>query len=157
MVTRRQVEWQDQSVLNTAVAIGSQIGLDLTDQMAELDKGGATITRIIGSLVVRPDTTQQRDFVFAGIVLVNEDAVAGALFPDPSVDGDQPGWMWKGFDTVMVSNTGDSSQFSRLHFDIRSQRKMRHTDDLILVVDNSSVSAGGIVFDFLTRTLVKHR
>ena len=62
MANKRPVEWFDQSNVNVSTAVSGETGTDVLDQMLTGDTAGSTVTRVIGTIYVRPDAINQRVF-----------------------------------------------------------------------------------------------
>ena len=156
MATRRSVAWFDAELMGQTVASGGFQGHAIDLNMVDSDKRGCTVTRIIGTVTMRPVLLDLRQFMFLGICMVTSDAIAGNVFPDPNDAGDQPGWLYRTYRTVIMSDLQDHSQETELHFDIRAQRKYRGVDDnLLLIFTNEAGGGTSVNYDFLTRTLCR--
>ena len=140
---KRQLAWFEHISRGGTVASGGQGQVLLSNNMDAADKRGCTVTRMIGTVTLRPVLVNLQQFVYLGICMIHEDQVD---FPDPSIELDQPGWLWKGSATVGTTNVGDYSQWARIPIDARSQRKFRGPSDVLrLVMDN--VAGGGTSVD----------
>ncbi len=70
---------------------------------------------------------------------MNADARAAGAFPDADDMSDRPGWMVRGRLQNIMLNVQDSSQWTRLHLDLRGQRRLRsEEDELQLILDSSA-------------------
>ena len=117
---------------------------------------GATITRMIIDLTIRADSVAQIVTGMWGILVMNADARAAGVFPDPADVTDRAGWMIRGRGETIQSDLSDASQWDRRQLDIRSQRVLRtEEDELQFIIDN--ISGGGriIQYGIFIRVLVR--
>ena len=89
-----------------------------------------------------------------GIVLGDMTAITAGLLADPSVDDDQPTWMYRTQSWLRVGDLNDTSQFEHVRLRLKSMRKWKgNEEDVVLVLVNPtlfSVTCIGII-----RLLVK--
>ena len=151
---RRQTEWYDTDV-NVSVPISGQATVQLDVNLVSDEKKGATITRVLVSLIVFPSAVNLSSRVHMGIVLIEQDAVSAGAFPDVDQMDDQPGWMWRHMMSVRTENVSVRRSYQLVQADIRAQRKYIGEDyQLRLIIDEN----GGVVegnCDGLIRVLVK--
>ena len=82
--------------------------------------------------------------------MVHAEAIAAGAYPNPDIDGDQPGWMMKRVDSVWTPVVQDRASSTVVKEDIRSKRKfIGQQADLILIWDalvlTASVNIDGLV------------
>ncbi len=89
-----------------------------------------------------------------GIVMSDLDAIVAGALPDPEVETEQPGWLWRSTRCIVATDVNDYSQQQPLEFNLHSMRKFSgNNDDLELIAVNSSL--GGVFLNGLVRVLVK--
>ena len=157
MTQKRPFEWFDKDQQLQTVTAGVSVLREILDQMSDNDRVGATITRIIGTIQLRPLLANAEAHIFMGIALVNADAFSGGVVPDPEDAADQPGWLWKSYRNVMHDAINVHTPVGLVTFDIRSQRKLGREQRLLIILHNLSTSSTNVNLDYCTRTLVKHR
>ena len=69
--------------------------------MADADKRGCTVTRILLTLHFRPTLIDIGQLVYFGVVMTHEDVTN---FPDLNVSTDQPGWMLRDSVRLIMSD-----------------------------------------------------
>ena len=109
----------------------------------------ATVLRMIGeytiSLAAAP-TALDSLVIAVAIGVVSTDAfnvAAAAALPDPSAEPDYPWLYWTShpffFPTTSTDPNGDSTKL-RLHFDIKSMRKMKSRESLVMVAEYANLA-----------------
>ena len=118
-----------------------------------------TVLRMLGEYVIAPDAaTVNQDCadVGVGIAVVSTDAatLGATALPDPASEPDYPWLYWAThpffFNQTGVDPNGAYAQ-GRFSFDIRSMRKMKARESLVLVVEYVDV-AGAPPLQFVSAT-----
>ena len=155
---RRATEWFENSfseVLISDGAAASELN-NLTSGMDDDVKKGSTIVRIVGSIYYSANSAGVLARFSLGIIMLNDDQIAAASFPDPLTGGetDRADWMWKhGGMTHRDLDAGP--QVEHFDIDIKGQRRFpsgAYDLELIAEVDDSAIIFGG----FLRVLLMKH-
>jgi len=150
----RTLKWFTRIVQDGTVPASGQTCVDVLRNVEEANRKGLTITRIIMDFVTLADAVAERTECFWGIVLVNSDAAAADVFPDPATEADNVAWLGRGMHVNGTSDLLDSSNYSRTRIDLRAQRVTRSAqEELHLIIDQSS--GGGIVFNVHLRVLCR--
>ena len=131
---------------NTQGITGMFTGLD------EDVKARATLIRMVGMWGARPSAEDLDTVVQAAIYILSEDAqVAGAV---PELELDLLDYMWR--DTILLyagAITGNAqNQFVEHAFDIRSKRKLRSQENIVMF-QAETLTAQGVVYSFHLRGL----
>ncbi len=134
----RQSFWDD-TLLNTDVASGAQVGTLLTATPGGQSEG-FTLVRTIITLSFTPSTVLANDGAQAvdlGIGLITKEAQAAGVFPDSNTNTEQPmgDWVWRTREVL----TGDNSVMLRrirVHANIKAGRKLA-AGVFVLVANNS--------------------
>ncbi len=156
MVMRRKTQWYTtQTVFQDLAAAGqtNQLLFSAASSVTGAAKGH-TVTRIIVDVGMRSNAVNQNNFMTWGIVTVNADARAAGAFPDSDELTERAGWLVRGRLLNIMDTLNESSQWTGVKLDLRSQRVIRNEDEeLHLIVDN----AGSFVFEWTAfmRVLMK--
>ena len=151
------MEWYSTATSFATIASGAQTNLLLYNStfMTSAPTRGVTITRMILDMRFRADSINQLPELFWGVTIINADARAAGAFPDADDMADKTDWMVRGRLMTIQSDLGDSSQWDRSQYDLRSQRIFRSsTDELHLILDASGSGVTGQWACF-ARVLVK--
>ena len=159
MVTRnnRVFQWYSKELRAQTLAAGAATNLPLfsvADVTATAIKG-ATVTRTLMYLRLSGASIAETNLLYWGLVLVNADAAVAGAFPDPQDLSDRPGWIGRGrLENNMSLSINDSSQWTVLNLDLRSQRIL-HTEETEyhLVLDNDFIFIG--IISAFVRTLMR--
>ena len=139
-----------------AISSGQQSETDLLSGMANSVKKGATITRVVGSLIVVPDLSDQHTHHTWGLVVVSDEAFNAGALPEADLEAERVSWLWREGGDCSMSSLFDHSQETAYRFDIRSQRVLRdELSTLAFIIDQGS--GGGVFHSLKIRTLVKFR
>ena len=142
---RRKTAWDDQ-LFNQDVATGSRVLLLLVEDVADPEKRGCTLVRMIfgiNLLASNPGAVSGQQKVSMGVMVVSDDAfLAGsAAMPDPTVDAEFPvgGWLFRA-QYIVQDETLASGIIAplRIEKDIRSQRKLDRAS-LVFRAENDSM------------------
>ena len=150
---RRQGKWYDTS-LNSTLSASTQVGIDLTTEMDPEQRHGSTIVRTILDLTLQPATTGINLRCYLGLVLVELDAFAANALPDPSVNDDQPGWLYKVIRNVRTGSLDTVPNNGQIQLDLRSKRKFPGEDVLYTLVLERDSATGSVLFTGQIRTLI---
>lgn len=131
-MTRREMIWLGtHTVPQSAADIESE---DVIPNSELIDYGRLTVTRMIGSILLRNDTAVENDIAI-GVIVVNKDATA-ATTPNPR-GNPEAAWLYRK-DFYMGATIGEINGKDDVgHFDVRSQRKIGRDEKLVVVVDDS--------------------
>jgi len=155
---RRGMQWYTHVAPGFAtLAAGAQTNLPLytTADVTAVAIKGSTVTRTILDIRVGGDSVAQRVFFDWGLVVINGDAAAAGVFPDPQDLSDRPGWLGRGQLTTIQGSLSDSTQEEHLKLDLRSQRVLRAEEDQYhLIVHNSGVTI--VRWYAYVRSLIKY-
>jgi len=124
----------------------------MTVNLAVDERKDATVTRIIADLQLTLTGSGTTGAMSFGMCILNLDAIAALAIPDPEIESDHPGWLWR---TELNIREIDNPAW-QLHLDLRSQRRFRDDDEMLSLI-MSYVGTGTGVVKGWTRTLVKHR
>jgi len=138
---RRPMQWfTSEQALGPLTAATAQTNLILYSVLSQSNAAvkGATVTRMLVDLVMGGASLAQDIRMHWGITVVNADARAAGVFPDPSDLAETVSWLARGRLIGIQSDLSDSSQRRYAQLDIRSQRVLRsEKDELHLIVDNA--------------------
>ena len=133
----------------------TQACVDFLVNLADANKKGATITRIIMSLTVRPALENVQSEIYFGIAAVNADAAAALVFPDPDVETDNVRWLVRGGGPNESNADTLFSSWRHYEFDLRAQLRYRSEQEETHFILNQN-AGGDMFFWLMTRILVKH-
>ena len=153
----RPMQWFTRTSAFATLASAAQVNFILYNNLS-LDNAatkGATVTRMVIDLIFKSDAVAQLNQVHWGIVLVNGDASAAGAFPDPGGDSDRAGWLVRGNDYVIQDSLSDSSQWTRVKLDLRSQRVLRSEADGLELILQAAVTGFTVQWAAFIRTLMK--
>ena len=150
---RRQAEWFD-TFINETTASGQQDVQDLSSPIAQDEKKGMTIVRIIIDLTTLLVTAGTGGLLSYGIALVSNEAAAAIAYPDADDEDDMGrGWLWRARRVVSASNLNDVSMNSRLVYDIRAKRRFSSEDDGLYFIMDAGTLSSDVNTDGLIRVL----
>ena len=149
---KRSTSWVEREIDVDGLVSGNQDLTQFTVNLALDERKDATVTRMLVQMRYRLTGVGTLGVTHQGIVLANSDAIAAATLPDPEIESDEPGWLWR--NAYEIEQT-DNPAF-RLQLDLHGQRKLRG-DDEVLVMITEYVGTGTLVVTGWARTLVKHR
>ena len=138
---RRPTGWMGAATEPTTVAPGGQSFVNLTGQLLDVEdtplaKQSLTILRIIGMLRVNSTDANLSAEAAFGFIMVDGDAGAAAVLPDPLLDIDAP-WLW--WQRRVVLPPSDAGQ--QIPIDSRAKRRFRGNDDgLNFIIDNDDAT-----------------
>ena len=158
MVTRnrRQTSWFDHISPIKTLASGATESLDLSDAMTESDKRGATVTRILLTIYVRPVLVDLSQRWFYGITMMSRDSVVAGALPDPEVASDQPGWMLRDFRAVLTHDAEHAQAIQHMTYDLRAQRRFTGpSNELEFVSKNLAGGGTSVEYAILSRVLCR--
>ena len=153
---RRAVEWTD-VILNNSLTSAQQLGIDLSTNFLSTERKGSTIVRTIVDLTLAPLSASVTLRIAWGLVMMELDAFNAAIFPDPFVADDQPGWMLRGERNLRTSNVDDVPNNAQLQIDLKAKRKFMGEDELYVLVLERGAETGTIVVSGMIRILWMHR
>ncbi len=156
---RRAVEWYDTIELADTIPSNGQGEHDLLVNMEDRMNKGATVTRLILTLDIRPTVVDTFCNLFVGITTWSNEAFLAGIMPDSDDDADMGvGWMYRGRLWTMMSNLTDAPGLgASLLLDLRSQRVLTSEDQSLFLVVDQDASGINLTMNFLARVLIKHR
>ena len=144
--SKRRTTWQDSLIDQTLVNSG-QSGISLLGDLNQINTEGMTLTRLLLKLTVQQvvssvGTANETSLYDMGIGIIEQDAFAAAVFPDPNVENDQPprGWVYRvrlGLTDVAAVPSWDPQL---LQEDLRGQRVVGNGE--LVLIHNNSASIG---------------
>ena len=158
---RRITAWDDE-IHEFSLTNSSQTAINLMTNVADPEKRGCTLVRLIIDVVLFPATpgnASGRQIVSLGIGVVSDDAFAAGTLPDPEEESDYPvgGWVYRArksvFDETLATGLVRPVLIEK---DLRAMRKLDRST-LALIVHNGAVegTAFTIGMSGLTRSLYK--
>ncbi len=153
---RRGLFWR-QTIINLGIAASASVFTDLLGGVAEDEKKGLTVTRVIYEWTVRPLTVDVSGAVIAfGMGVFNDDAIAAFSLPDPADAGDEFSWyMWSARNEITTSVLNDFAQARTFRGDFRAQRKLPSEEDTFGLISERNASVVTLVVDGWVRSLCK--
>ena len=88
-----------------------------------------------------------------GLVLVELDAFAAGVVPDPATMDDQPGWLYRAIKTVRAKDL-DEAPITELQVDLRTRRKFPGEDVLYTLILERDAAVGSMTITGLIRFLI---
>ena len=165
MVTRsrrapaRRTAWDDQWITET-IGSGSFATNLLAENVADPEKRGCTLVRLIVDMFFTPTTplqTSSVQWLQFGIGLTSDDAYAASATPEPQDETDFPvlGWLLRSH-AVIVSETSPSAYPVHRSYDLRVARKMERSS-VFITIANTAIegTATSIRHNGLFRVLYK--
>ena len=149
---RRASEWYDVSISETLTA-NQQDLTDLSTNVEPSHRKGSSIVRTILDLQFIPATANVQLSVDIGLVLMELDAFASVVAPDPAIDDDQPGWLYRGSRTARTGDTNNPNPQS-LQLDLKSRRKFPGEDVLYTLILERDSAVGSLFIKGLIRFLL---
>ena len=145
---RRETQWIASTVINATPAAAST-AIILTTLGAILALRPFTVVRTIGSLYARSDQTGALEAysVRYGHCVVSDQAAAIGVTAVPTPDTDVASDLWFVFEEIFgtfgfISGVGALQLGEMVKFDSRGMRKVEEGQDMISVIEATSVSAG---------------
>ena len=146
---RRNTAWDD-SILNVDyVSGGATQGNRIMEDVADPEKRGCTVVRILISLSMYaagdPGAVSGVQRTSLGICTMSDDAFDAAAFPDPNVNADFPvsGWMYRNTFAVRDETLATGIvPFVMIEKDLRVQRKMDRAALVLLGVSEGIQGSG---------------
>ena len=158
---RRLTAWDD-TFFDLVVASGATSSVALVNNVADPEKRGCTLVRMILDfefIASAPGVFSGVQRVSAGIMVVSDDAFVGNVMPNPEDASDYPvgGWLWRTQKQVRdeTNATGPVPRIG-MEKDLRAMRKLDRAQ-LVLTVHNESVEGSSFTVGFvgLIRCLYK--
>jgi len=155
----RHMRWID-SLVGISVASGAQGQVDLTVTLEDNERRGLTLTRTLLHLWFSDNDVVETAVGHQGVdyagAIIDADALAANVFPDPESATDFPPTPWTFRDRVHVRSSTlallAGNIFPDVHMDLRSQRKLgngRH----VLIITNTAVT--GVAFTVRVRGIIR--
>ena len=142
--------WVD-TLISVSLAEAAQSSINLLGDLLSNDTQGMTLTRLLMRLTIQQHvstvgTANETSVYDMGIAVVEEDAAASGVFPDPLVSGDAPprGWVYRtriGLTDVAAVPSWDP-QF--IVEDLRGQRIIGN-GEFVLIHDNNAFIGDGFL------------
>ena len=140
---RRAAEWSDEHVNETVLSNDGR-EVTLLAGVPDDEFKGLTVVRNIIHLVCALAGVSTGGRVSFGLVLVEVVAVAASAFPNPEVEGQQPGWLWRHVDTVSQGIANVRSEFTVIDADIKAKRRYPGEDYRLMLLMAASTTGGGV-------------
>jgi len=160
---RRPMSWVIDNLPATAVTAGSLLRTDLLSSRSDQQRTDVTVTRVRGEVAVgAPDDGSTPIQVFMGIMVVTQQAAAGASSATPDPEIDNADWLW--FRAIHLLNTfqEDSAGANRvvklpryIEVDSKAQRKMNEENKTLVHIVKVEAASAAIVLSMSFRTLLK--
>ena len=108
-----------------------------------------TVLRMIGEYIISPTSAptagdQTRVIVGIGVVSADALAVGASAMPDPGAEAEYPWLYWADhpffFNSTALGGSGDGPIEGRYEYDIKSMRKLKPREALVLVVEYSNIT-----------------
>ena len=142
-----------QTAFNGNVAIGGEATGNFLDFLDTVQKTRAKILAIHGNLTIRPTSAELNVFFGFGTVVLNNDAIAAGIVPDPLNDTNQGWHIWVASKTRRDADAG--APFERFPFQSTLSRWVRGDNDYSWVLESDSISATALDFSIDARLLVQ--
>ena len=146
--SRRKTQWQD-TLISVTLVEAAQAGITLLGDLASVDTQGMTLTRLLIRLTVQQvvstvGTANETSLYDMGIGVIEQDAFAAAVFPDPvSQDDSTPrGWVYRvrlALTDVAAVPSWDP-QF--IQEDLKGQRTIGNGELVLIHNNNASIGDG---------------
>ena len=161
MATRRLLQWFDTIEVAQTLSSNGQAEHDLLVEMEDQDQRGATVTRMLLDIDIRPNTVNSYAQMYVGILAWPAEAFLAGIMPDADQEADEGlGWMFRGrlYTLEDTLNVAPRNMGSRLVVDLHSQRVLRTSgaDSIYLILDQDS-SGITLTYNFICRLLMRHR
>ena len=150
---RRGVEWFDRTV-NSTLTASNQVGIDLSTDLSNVNRKGATVVRMLLDITLQPVTIDVNLRSYMGIYMAELDAFNASNFPEVAVDDEQPGWMYRMMRNVRTHDVDQLPANSHIEVDVRAKRRFVGEDTLLTLVLERDAAVGGVLFTGMVRTLV---
>ena len=138
---RRRSVWVNGIINKESIAAAAQTSVHVDVNRNITNAEGLTVVRSIIDFAFQSDTTAGRGRLACGLVLVNGDALASAVFPDPTAGPEDGDWIWLAPELFTIWQTA-SPQPRVIHEDIRGSRKYGQGDELVFVMRNADATNG---------------
>ena len=108
------------------MAIGGQISLDLTAGVAQDEKKGMSVVRLIADLTATLITAGTGGLVSMGVCLISGEAATAASLPEPTDVDQEASWMWKVMNRLVASSSvNDRATWTPFFIDTHVRRRIR--------------------------------
>ena len=161
MTTRRgasrPLEWYTKDQSFTAIASAAQSADTLYSAAGEGVSfiKGATVTRMIIDVFLRAGSVAQLCRLFWGITIVSAEATAASAFPDVDDLTDRHDWLVRGRLMTIQDSLSDSSQWDRVHLDLRTQRVIRSEESELMFIVDAGSDGFAMEWAHFIRTLIR--
>jgi len=136
----RRTTWRD-SLFNFSIAVGAQAVIEYNSGATQDENRGSTLTRTIAEFGLISQTVAGAwgiSIIDIGVALIEADALAVAVVPDPAVDRDEPGRGWIYRTRCVVAQNGIGTQIIyKCMFDMAGQRKI-DSQRFALIIDHTA-------------------
>ena len=151
---RRRVVWMDRFIDLSfgAGAVGTDLTVDLDPEL----RSQATVVRMIVYMSVQLLTINTEVKLSLGVYMCELDAFGAAVFADPDLPDDKPGWLWRARRTLITPETDEVTRNGIFDVDLKSRRKFAGEDMLLALVAHND-AAVTVRVDGLIRTLIMLR
>ena len=151
----RAKQWITSLRNNQALVPGVGIEFDIAADLAAGNRKGATVQRVLLELWTRNDTINSVQHMDFGIMWVDTDAVVAGGFPDPNNETEQADWLVRGRMVNVTPVLNEQSPLNHRTYDLHSQRMCRaENDQLMLILQTSASAGGGLFVSLFSRVLI---
>ena len=153
---RRGTAWDDE-LISAQVANGAQDARLVIQNVADPEKRGCTLVRVIVHLWLQasaPGASNGTMSLDIGVCLVSDDAFAAGALPEADVAADFPvaGWVYRDRICVLDSVDAKDGPLVEVFKDLRVQRKLDRSSAVLLLEANSRL---GTAFDVSCMGIVR--
>ena len=159
---RRKTAWDDQILAANGIAVTSRVSIPLVEDVADPEKRGCTIVRIIVGLdlwPLAPAIANGSVNATIGIAIVSDDSFVANAMPDPEAQDDYPvsGWLYRARYRIVDTTTGGEGQTNvRVDRDLKVMRKIDRST-VVMIIHNEALEGTSFTMAFsgLVRVLYK--
>ncbi len=146
-------EWTNVRLSEATVAIGGVSEFDVLGGFTETEKARvAVILRAYGEVTINSVSANNTVHGAFGLTVVNDEAMAASVLPDPLGDENDP-WYWHREFNQRYSDI----RTEKYPFDARTQRRVPIGSTLMFALDLSGAADGSILYSVNIRVLFRWR
>jgi len=152
---RRKTSWFSAVFPPQTVAIGQNAGFDVLGLANIRLYADTTITRVVGSVSIRPNAINLRCDGALGLITMEKDAITAGSFPEPL--DDDTNWMhWRHFN-AQSADLNFGSNANPFDIDVKVGRKLPgERFGLVMCIQLDAAAAASALIDMGLRVLLKH-
>ena len=138
---RPRYRWETQRTVPVTLPAANTNFVNLTTGVRNAadgaNRGGTTLVRSIGSLILEPITSSANTEVLAAVTQLSDAAIGGLAFPSLTT-GFQQGWLWW---VYRVVRQGGAEANLVVNFDVKSKRRYRDGDSsTVFLITNADTT-----------------